>query len=283
MKRYLILGLVFISMIVLISSCGRVPPGYEGIQVNNWGSQRGVQDFTVKTGMFMYNPITQSIFKWPVFVQTAVWTKSPHEGSKNNEEITFNDKNGLVISADISLSYKIKAGKSPAFYVKFRTDDLDTFTHGYLRNVARDAFNEVSCTMSVEEIYGSKKEQMLADVKKRINDSIIEYAEIEQFGFIGAPRPPQAVIDSINAKIAATQMAIQRENEIRTSEAEAKKKVAQAQGEAQANLLLTKSLTPDLIKWRELELTKMAIDKWDGRRPMVEGSNGGLLLNLPSK
>jgi len=49
----------------------------------------------------------------------------------------------MVINGDISLSYQLTAEKVPAFYVKFRSDDLKAFTYGFLHNVARDAFNEI--------------------------------------------------------------------------------------------------------------------------------------------
>ena len=270
---------VTLVVIMFFSGCGRIPPGYEGIIVDQWGSQRGVRDFTVKTGYFLYNPITKSVFKWPIFVQTAVWTRNPKEGSPNNEEITFNTKEGLVVRADISISYRIKGGASPFFYVKFRSADLDAFTHGYLRNEARDAFNEIGCNFNAEDVYGPKKEELLKMVKERVNNAIKAYAIIEQFGFIGSVRLPEPVVAALNAKITATQKAIQRENELREAKAEARKAIEKAKGEASANEILTKSLTPTLIEWQKLDLTKLAIKKWDGVRPLVEG-NSGLLLSL---
>ncbi len=274
--------LVTFGIIALFSSCGHIPPGYEGIVVDQWGSQRGVQDFTVKTGYFIVNPVTKTIFKWPIYVQTAVWTKNPKEGSPNNEEITFNTKEGLVVSADISISYRIKRGSSPFFYVKFRSADLDAFTHGYLRNEARDAFNEIGCNFNADDVYGPMKEELLKQVKGRVNNAIKEYAIIEQFGFIGSVRLPKQVVEALNSKITATQTAIQRENELREAKAEAKKAIEKARGEASANEILTKSLTPTLIEWRKLDLTVEAIKKWNGVRPLVEG-NSGLLLSLQAQ
>lgn len=228
-------------------------------------------------------------------MQTAVWTKSPDEGSVKNEEISFNSVEGLVITGDISLSYQLDKDKAPAFYVKFRSDDINTFTHGYLRNVARDAFNEVTSKMKVDDIYGNGKDEMLKQVREKINTEVGKFGiTVEQFGFIGAPRLPQNVIDAINAKIKALQDAIRTENEVQTARAQAEKDVAKAdgegrakvkvaEGEAAANQLLTKSITPELIEWRKLQVTKDAVDKWDGRRPLVEsGSGGGLLLQLPA-
>ena len=125
--------------------------------------------FRSVTGMVWYNPITTTIKEYPTFVQTAVWTRDAHEGSANNEEISFNSKEGLVIFGDISLSYQLDMQKAPEFYVKFRSDDLNHFTHGFLRNIARDAFNEIASKYMVDELYGVKKEDFLREVRDRIN------------------------------------------------------------------------------------------------------------------
>ena len=76
------------------------------------------------------------------------------------------------MTADVSVSYQLNPEKVPEFYVRFRNDDLKTFTHGYLRSLARDKFNEVAATYAVEDIYGPKKEVFLAEVKRRINDAL---------------------------------------------------------------------------------------------------------------
>jgi len=289
-SRLTIVG-VFL-LVALLSACTNVPPGHVGIKVNNWGSAKGVEDFPLVTGVVIYNPITSSIFDWPTSVQTAIWTRSPTEGSKNNEEISYNSAEGLAFTADISLSYRLLPERVPHFYVQFRSDNMQSFTHGFLRNVARDAFNEVAAHYPSDELYGIKKEEVLVKARERINAATKDIGVIiEQFGYVGAPRPPQNVVEAINMKIKATQDAIRTENEVRSAKAEAQKAVAKAQGEAQsivarsegeakANLVLQQSLTPQLLEWRRLTLTEQAIAKWDGKRPQVEGSGSGLLLNI---
>jgi len=283
-KGMLMAAAAALVLVILFSIVGYtvIGPGEVGIKVNYFGHERGVEDFPLVTGVVFYNRITTKVFHYPVYVQTAVWTQSMHEGRALNEEITFNSKEGLIIAGDISLSYQLDSKMVPHFYVKFRSDDLASFTHGFLRNVARDHFNEVGSQYAVDDIYGPKKEEFLKLIRDRINKEVGVFGvHIEQFGFIGAPRLPQGVVEALNAKIRATQDAIRAENELRQAQAEAKKRIATAEGEARSNEILTKSLSDVLLKWRTLEITQKAIDKWDGKRPMVEGSSSGLLLQLP--
>jgi regulator of protease activity HflC (stomatin/prohibitin superfamily) len=264
------------------AGCARVPPGYVGIKVNMAGDDRGVNDIPLRTGWVFYNVITQKVFTYPTFVQTAIWTRSVDEGSPTNEEVTFNTREGLIMTGDISFSYSLIEPKVPRFYVKFRSDDLNRFTHGYLRNVARDVFNETGSRYSIEEVYGPKKAEFLRDVRTRIQDEMKDMGIVlEQFGFIGAPRPPETVIEALNAKVAATQNAMRAENELRQAEAEAKKAIAKARGEAESNRILARSITPQLVQWRQLQITEQAVVRWNGARPLVEGQGNGFLLQIP--
>lgn len=261
--------------------CTRIEPGHVGIKVTYGG--RGVQDFPSQTGWVFYIPFFQTVFEYPTYVQTATWTKDSEEGESLNEEITFNTKEGMVVSGDIFLAYQLIPEKVPHFYIKFRSDDLNNFTHGFLRNISRDAFNEVGSKYIVDDIYGAKKEEFLKEVRSYINAQIIKYGvQMEQFGFIGALRIPQNVKSALDAKIQATQDAIRSENQVRQAKAEAEKLIAIAEGKAKANILLNNSLTPTLIEWERLQVSRETIIKWNGVRPTVEG-NPNLLFTLPSK
>jgi regulator of protease activity HflC (stomatin/prohibitin superfamily) len=274
--------LVLIPMLFSGCGCTRVGPGYVGVKINMTGDNRGVNEIPLTTGWVFYNLFTQKVFEYPTFVQTAVWTRDIEEGSPINEEVSFNSKEGMVVTGDISFSYSLERDKVPAFYVKFRNDDLNVFTHGFLKNIARDIFNEIGGKYPIEDIYGPRKEEFLADVRAKIRDQVTDIGvKMEQFGFIGAPRPPQNVIDALNLKVAATQNAMRAENELRETTANAQKAIAKAQGEAESNRVLTQSITPQLIQWRQLQIAEQTIAKWDGRRPMVEGSGSGLLLQIP--
>jgi hypothetical protein len=56
--------------------------------------------------------------------------------------------------------YRSTQSKDLSFYVKFRTDQMENFTHGFLRNIARDGFNEIGSKMKVDEVYGSGKAEL---------------------------------------------------------------------------------------------------------------------------
>jgi regulator of protease activity HflC (stomatin/prohibitin superfamily) len=271
----------------------RIEAGYVGVEVNLAGSQRGASEIPVRTGWVFYSPLTTQVIEFPTYVQTVKWTKNVDEGSPLNEEMGFNSKEGMEIYADVSLSYAIEPSKIPEFYVKYRVNNLDRFTHGILRDIVRNSLNEVASTYTVEDVYGEKKAEFLRTVERQIQDKVANVGVgVQQFGFIGAPRVPSVIAQAITAKAQAIQEAERAKNELATTQAEAAKKIAEAdgdaksqvtraQGEADANRIRQNSLTPQLLELRRLENQRVLIEKWNGQLPTVQSGQGGLLLQLP--
>src|SRR6202790_144276 len=271
----------------------RIEAGHVGVEINLAGQQRGASEIPIRTGWVVYSPLTTQIIEFPTYVQTVKWTRDTNEGHPINEEMGFNSKEGMEIFVDVSLSYAIEPAKAPDFYVKYRVDDLDRFTHGILRDIVRNSLNEVASTYVVEDIYGEGKAEFLHKVQSMIEQKVAPVGvSVQQFGFIGAPRVPTVIATAITAKAQAIQQAERARNELATTQAEAAKKIAEAegdaksqvtraQGEADSNRIRQASLTPQLLELRRLENAKSLIDKWDGRLPSVQSGQGGMILQLP--
>lgn len=290
MKLRLSLGAVVALMLSVIgcSSCTRISPGHVGIVVNLSGTNRGVQDYPAVTGRVWYNPFNTDVYEWPTFVQSTVWTHNTDEGHPVNEEITFTTRDQMQVSADISIAYQLKPDRVPYFYVKFRSSDMNAFTHGYMRNMAREKFDEAAGRYAIEQIMGDNA-AFIKEARDALQKELEPVGvEINQFGFIGAPRPPQQVINAINLKVQATQITLQKQIEVTQAEADAKKRIAEAEGEAKsaliraeaeatANRKIADSLSSTLVQWEQVR-------KWDGKMPTVTaGSGAGILLNLGQK
>jgi regulator of protease activity HflC (stomatin/prohibitin superfamily) len=254
-----------------------------------------VQDIELKTGRVWYNPYSTSIIEYPTYMQSVTWTAAPNEGNPTNEEITFNTKDSMTVRGDFNLSYTLVSDKVPAFYVKFRSDDLKTFNDGFLHSVARTCINDTAGSYTIEQIMGDNG-PWLKESQKCLDAKLDQYGvKIEQFGIIGSPRPPDQVIQSINMKVQATQLALQKQNEVAQATADAQKavavaegeansQIARAKGEAESNRIKSSSIDDKLIRWYQLTNAHDMIWRWNGQRPNVEaGGSAGLLLQIPDK
>jgi regulator of protease activity HflC (stomatin/prohibitin superfamily) len=298
---FLKLGALGIGVVIVLLLLGvfllrvtRIEAGHVGVVINLAGQQRGASEIPVRTGWVVYSPLSTQIIEFPTYVQTVKWTKDLSEGHPINEEMGFNSKEGMEIFVDVSLSYAIEPTKVPDFYVKYRVGDMDIFTHGILRDVVRNSLNEVASTYVVEDIYGEKKAEFLGKVQTMIEQKMAPVGVgVQQFGFIGAPRVPAVIATAITAKAQAIQQAERARNELQTTQAEAAKKIAEAegdakslvtraQGESDANRIRQTSLTPQLLELRRIENNRALIDKWNGQLPTVQsGQGGGMILQLP--
>ncbi len=283
----------------------RINAGYVGVEVNLAGSQRGAQDIPIRTGWVFYSPLKSQVIEFPTFVQTVKWTADVNEGHPLNEELVFNSKEGQEVRADVSLSYAIEASKVPEFYVKYRTDDLERFTHGILKDIVRNSLNEVASTYTLEDIYGENKARFLRESRERIQALLLPVGVgIQQFGFIGKPRFTAAIEQAITQKTQAITEAERARNQLAVTQAEMAKAVAEAEGEArsqverargeatsaierargeaEANRLRQASITPQLLEWRRLENQRALVDQWNGELPRtVLSDKGGMLMQLP--
>ena len=210
------LAAVVLSAVVglgLIMACYKVvAPGHVGIVVKQSGSDRGVQDFPVQSGRVWYNPVNEVVLTYPTYVQRAIWTSSTQEGLPINDEISFQSAEGLRFTSDVNVSYQLTAAQVPKFYVKFRSDDLTAFTHGFFRDAVRNAFR-ISTAYRAEEINGVRQAELIDRVLEQLRSAMQPYGvDVLQLGFASPPRPPDSVKQAIESKIAATQHAERAEN-----------------------------------------------------------------------
>jgi regulator of protease activity HflC (stomatin/prohibitin superfamily) len=300
-------GVIVLVVVLNVVRATRINAGYVGVEVNLAGTQRGAQDIPVRTGWVFYSPLKTQIIQFPTFVQTVKWTADLNEGHPLNEEIIFNSREGQEVRVDVSMSYAIDPAKVPEFYVRYRADDLDRFTHGILKDIVRNSLNEVASTYKLEDIYGENKAKFLRESRERVQAAVAPVGVgIQQFGFIGKPRFTSAIEQAITQKTQAITEAERARNQLAVTQAEMNKMVAQAEGEAksaierargeaesqiqrargeaEANRLRQASITLQLLEWRRLENERARIEKWDGQLPRtILGGKPNLLMALPNE
>ncbi len=272
--------IVMIVVLVLMSqmfiSCSKVPAGHVGIKVFLLGGSKGVDSQELGVGRY-YIGLNEELYLFPTYQQNYVWTRDTREGSPNDESFTFQTREGMEIGADFGISYHIDPKKVNLIFEKYRKG-IEEITDIYLRNNVRDALNSAASVRKVIDVYGSGKTKLIKEVEDLVRKEVEPIGiRVDKIYLIGSFRLPQTVINALNSKIEATQMAQQRVNEIETEKAEALKKEAKAKGEAnailkvaqaqaKANLILAKSITKELVEYKRVE-------KWNGVLPQVSGGS----------
>jgi regulator of protease activity HflC (stomatin/prohibitin superfamily) len=244
--------------------CATIPAGYRGVKVYYYGDSDGNEMRELGIGRYPYWPITQGVYKFPVFQQNVLWAGD--EGT-----VRFQTREGVNVGVDLGMSYTIDEKRVLVLFQKYRRG-IEEITDSFLRHIVVDACSRVAGTMGVEEIYGSKKTEFIDRVNELVAAQVTPNGiKVDRIYIVGQFRLPETVVSAIDTKIAATQRAQQRENELRESEAEAAKRIAQAKGAAEADRIanearargiaaLSERLSPEFLQYQ-------AIQRWDGQLP----------------
>jgi len=272
-----IIAISFIIIIVLASTIYYVPPGHVGVlifKIPPAGNTKGIADVSLNPGYGMRNFITQDVIVYPVYMQTIVLCKASTEGSTGNDEINVNSIEGQPISCDVSLAFELNPQKVPELYVAFR-QPIQNITHGFVKQAIRQSMQEVVGTTRIEDFIGKEKASVVMRVQKVLQERLGEYGFVVKQFTLNEIRAPQTIMSAIEQKNAAVQEALKAQNELQRKKFEAEQKVIEADGEAkailtkaksqaEANKLISLSITPVLIKYE-------AIKKWNGILPQVSG------------
>lgn len=264
---------------LLITGFYQVSPGEVGVVVNMLGDEKGVEEKEKTIGVHFIAP-WKTMYIFPIYEQNHQWV--------GNHSFTFQTSEGLPVNAEIGITYHLKPDRIHELFARYRRG-MEEITHLFIRNNIRDYINRYASKMKIEDLIGPKKEDFFKDVLTSVQ------GELDDLGFvithiytIGQFDVPENVKAALNDKIAATQRAQQRENELREAEAQARKVVAEMEGaaksklikaraDAEANAMLSKSITQELLQWN-------SINKWDGKLPYAfGGGNMPFILPLPKE
>lgn len=265
MKRVISIFATLLLVTCCCTSCyTRVDAGHEGIKVNLYGDNKGVDDVELVTGAVWYNPITTAVYEYPTFVQTVDY-----------EPFAFNSKDGSVFTFDPTIMLQIKPGAAPEVFVKYRKE-LDEVLNVTLVPIIQDAFKEEINARQDNDLISMQTEFQNA-IEARLAEELGKENFIVSKVTTGI-KYPVALVESINEKNRALQDELKIINQQKVAEAEAKKKITIAEGdaavkkiqadaEAYYNRTVSASLSINLVNMKALE-------KWDGKTPVVSGGNG---------
>ena len=259
-----IVALAGVVLIVLGATIQIIPTGYTGVRAT--------------FGQISEKPVDNGFAATIPFVQTMTKINNKQQTVVLENEIWGETKNKTpVFATDTVISYKIAAAKSA--WIVANIADIDNLIDGpTVASSIKSAMVELDEeTVTVR----SKIEPMVLDKLQKSFDEKYGEGTIEIVKVvINNMDFEQSYNDAIAQKSIARQIQEKQaiENQTNIAKAEADKKVAiaaaeakaeakriEAEAEAEANKKISASLTEDIID-------NKAVDKWDGKLPIVSGS-----------
>lgn len=264
MKQYQWLVMVVAAAIALfvvrLAPLVTVPAGHRGV-VTLFGR---VQEQALEPGLHVVNPFARI-----VELSTRI-QKTESQGDAASRDLQ-------QVTTHIALQYHLNSDSVAAFYQHVGL----AYESTVIAPQIQETFKAVTAKYTAEELI-TKREEVRHAIRELLNDKLRELTSgglvvddfsITNFAF------SRNFSAAIEAKQEAEQLALKARRDLERVEVEARQKVALAQAEAESLRLQKQEITPDLIKLREIEVQRQAIEKWDGKLPNV---NGGALpfINL---
>lgn len=216
-------------------------------------------------------------------------TPSYAGGSVNGMAITVNvgGVSGGSTRADIDLSatYSVDASKVADIYSEFRSQER--FTEQIIQKQLLSISRQVPSDYSAVDFRGTKRGEAEMAILTKVNEKLAEYGVEFTTLTIQDVRYPESVETALTQIEEANQAAQKAEADKRTAEVNAEKalveaegvanaQIEKARGEAEANRLLSESLTPSVIELRRIEAIQKAAENGS---LIIDGGNGDLLLD----
>ena len=297
------LGVILLFCLVFGLACmKKVPAGYVGIIYSMNG---GVSDDVLTQGWHLVSP-TKEVTLYSIGIEQSYLTEGPNGDSKSDDSFEVPSSDGKGMRVDLTFTYRYDADRVTQLFTRFKGQSGKEVRDSFIKPNIISWTKEVTAKYPVTEILGderanlnialseyiSKKfdpygiivenvslidinadDETRASVQRKVNaQQELELAQIEQkTANVQAQKDKEVALikaeqDKETAEIAAQQKKI-------AAQADADAILIKAQAQAEANKEIANSLTSDLIE-------KTKIDKWDGKLPVVSGSNNPMVMSI---
>lgn len=261
-------GAIIIAMSLSSCACTVIDNSEVGVEFKKFGmTDQGKLDAVPATGYTIYNPITKSVFKYPVYAQIADYSA-----------FMVKTKDGAEFTMDPELVYWVERDKAIDIFTKFRKK-LPEIEKGYILTCVKDAYRIVGNSYNSDELMASR-----SNFENEVEQLLVKSLTDEGFHvdkFTMDIVPPSSLQSAIDAKNEAIQAALKAENEVKAAEANAKIAVAKARGDgeamkikADAEAYYNRTIAASLS---QLIVQEDWIEKWNGVLPQVSGGNTPLI------
>lgn len=283
--------IIVVGLIILGMCVEKVPAGYVGVVYNMSG---GVDGEVLQQGWHVVAP-TKKITTYSIGIEQSYLTAEDKGDSKKDESFNIPTSDGKTVKVNLEFSYRFNADKVADTFVQFKGRSGEDIKDTFIKPKIIAWTQEVSANYPVTDIFGDQRTKINAELDTYLKTKFEPYGIIidtVNFTDISVDDETAAAIQKkvtaqqelelaeIEAKTATIQA--EKDREVAKIQAEKNKEVAEikaeellisANAEAEANRIVSESLTEQLIE-------QQTIEKWNGKLPTVMGGDATVLKDI---
>ncbi len=238
------------ALILIVTTFYTVPAGHRGV-VMTMGK---VNLESMNEGIYIKAPFIQTVKKFEIKTRKI-------EVSADASSADLQD-----VQTTIALNYHLKADSVPRLYQELGSD----YQTRVIDPSIQESVKAVQAKYTAEELV-TKRAEVRTEIQRFIDEKLDKfYIEVDDFNIINF-QFSEEFDKAIEEKVTAEQKKLKAERDLERIIIEKEQIIATAQAEAESLRLQKQEITPDLIKLRQVEVQRSAVEKWDGVLPKITG------------
>ncbi len=238
-----------------LGSCAVIKPGEVGVK-----QKLGKLDKDYKTqGVIWYNPFIAEVVVTNIQIRDVELT------------LSLPSKEGLSVQSQISILYRIEEQSVPKVI-----QNIGTGVENIVSNVFRSAAADICAQYFAKDMHSGMRAEIEASILTKMSETLGEQGIVIEAVLMKSIQLPAGLASSIEQKLQAEQNAMRMEFILKQEKLEAERKIIEATGTKDAQMILSEGLTEEIIRIRSieafLELAKSANAKviiTDGKVPYL--------------
>jgi regulator of protease activity HflC (stomatin/prohibitin superfamily) len=183
---------------------------------------------------------------------------------------------GLLITMDTSLLFRLDAGKAAEVFQKIGPGYQDVVVEPNLRSAIRD----VTASHSANALYSSEREKVAEEIFGQLDRELGKRGIVVESVLLRDIQLPPTLKASIEAKQQAEQESLAMSFRLQKEKQEAERKRIEAGGISDFQKIVAQGISTQLLEWKGIEATENLAKSANAKVVVIGNSKNGLPLIL---
>lgn len=255
-------SLVALFILWIAAPFAVVPAGNRGV-LTTFGK---VDDEVYSEGIHWRWPIAQRMHLIEVRIQ-----KGEGDGEAASKDLQ-------VVHTRVAVNYHLRPENVAKIFRE--VGDLNAVETRLLLPAVQEAVKASTARYTAEELV-TKRPEVRDAIRLALHERLVKHdVLIDEFSIVNFEFS-KSFNEAIEAKTTAEQLKLKADRDLQRIRVEAEQKIASAEAEAKSLAMQKQQVTAELLRLRETENQRRAIEKWDGRLPSYLGGGAVPFIQIP--
>lgn len=262
--KYIILAFFLFMLFIILSRTTfvTIESGHEGVLFKRFGGGLD-KEHVYGQGLHVIAPWNK-LFIYDTRIQ------------QGSEEMNALSKNGLNIMVDLSYLYKPVNGRIGYLHNNIGADYDDRIIKPEMRSATREVIGKYL----PEELYSTKRESIQEEIFQATQSALLKRDIDLTAILIKGVELPKSLQDAIERKLKEEQSSLEYEYRLDRERQEAERRLIEAQAKADANRILSASLTDKILADKGIEATLELAKSNNSKIVLIGSGDNGLPIIL---